>query len=145
MPKLPSFQFYPADWRKDPRLSSVSKSAKGLWMDMLCLMFESEKRGYLQVNGKAPTEEQLARMTNCTTAELSQWFSELKEAGVFSQTRDSIVLSRRMVRDEDIRKKREVAGKLGGNPNFKHGLKNPYYRRIDKQNDNQTDKQEDKQ
>ncbi len=43
--KLPSFQFYPGDWMKDPSLRSVSLEARGLWMDMLCLLFESVRRG----------------------------------------------------------------------------------------------------
>ncbi len=43
--KLPSFQFYPGDWMKDPALRSVSLEARGLWMDMLCLLFESVRRG----------------------------------------------------------------------------------------------------
>ena len=42
--KLPSFQFYPGDWMKDPGLRSVSLEARGLWIDMLCLLFESGRR-----------------------------------------------------------------------------------------------------
>lgn len=144
--KLPSFQFYPGDWRKDPKLSSVSMAAKGLWMDMLCLMFESERRGYLQVNGKAPSKEQLSRMVCCSIGEITPLLLELKDADVYSCTRDGIIYSRRMVRDENIRKKRVEAGEKGGNPAFKIGKSNPYYhRRKDKQKDKQIDKQTDKQ
>ena len=39
--------FYPGDWFKDPALRSVSLAARGLWIDMLCLMFEGDHRGYL--------------------------------------------------------------------------------------------------
>jgi hypothetical protein len=47
--KLPSFQFYPGDWMKDPALRSVSLEARGLWIDMLCLLFESGRRGYSNI------------------------------------------------------------------------------------------------
>ncbi len=126
--KLPSFQFYPGDWMKDTGLRSVSFVAKGLWIEMLCLMFESEKRGYLQVNGNPPTKEQLARMTNSSLAEVTRGLDELKAAGVFSQTGTGIIFSRRMLRDNEIRNKRARAGKMGGNPVFKKGQPNPYYR-----------------
>lgn len=145
MSKIPSFQFYPEDWRKDPSLACVSHAAKGLWIDMLCLMFESDRRGYLQINGKAPTNEQLAKMVRCSPDELAQWLVELKAASVFSQTGSGILFSRRMVRDEDMRKKRRLSGKMGGNPNFFMGKTNPYYRRKDKQKDNHQHKQKDNQ
>ena len=31
--KLPAFQFYPGDWRKDPNLCRCSHAAKGVWID----------------------------------------------------------------------------------------------------------------
>ena len=33
--KLPAFQFYPGDWRKDPNLCRCSHAAKGVWIDMI--------------------------------------------------------------------------------------------------------------
>lgn len=49
MAKLPSFQFYPGDWLKDPDLRICSLAAKGLLIDMLCYMHESQERGVLLV------------------------------------------------------------------------------------------------
>ena len=140
MSKLPSFQFYPGDWMKDPALRSMSPLARGIWMDILCVMFESEKRGYLQINGKAPSEEQIARMDGCSGDEISRAMSELREASVFSTTANGVIYSRRIVRDEEIRNKRSKSGTLGGNPSFQKGKPNPYYEK-DKQNHNQGDKQ----
>ena len=139
--KLPSFQFYPADWKKDPNLQSVSHAAKGLWIDILCLMFESERRGYLQLNGKPPSNEQLARMVNCSAGEVDRLIAELRDAGVFSESTHKIIFSRRMVRDSQLRDIRGKCGKLGGNPAFKKGAKNPYYITKDKQIDKVRDKQ----
>lgn len=125
---------------KDPALRSISPLARGVWMDILCVMFESEKRGYLQINGKAPSEEQIARMVGCSGDEISRAMSELREASVFSTTANGVIYSRRIVRDEEIRNKRSKSGTLGGNPSFQKGKPNPYYEK-DKQNDNQEDKQ----
>ncbi|QQR81232.1 MAG: hypothetical protein IPJ69_03595 [Deltaproteobacteria bacterium] len=116
MTKLPSFQFYPGDWLKDPSLRSVSYAARGLWTDMLCLMHESDRRGYLQLNGKPVSLEQLARMTGGSTDEVSHLLQELKDSGVFSCTEHGMIYSRRFVRDEKKRQLCAEAGKRGGNP-----------------------------
>lgn len=117
MAKQPAIMFYTGDWMKDPALRSVSIAARGLWMDLLCLMHESPRRGYLQhANGKPVTAEQVARMTGCSTDEVSQLLQELEYSGVFSCTEHGVIYSRRIVRDESMREKRRIAGKKGGNP-----------------------------
>ena len=132
MTKLPSFQFYPGDWLKDPSLRSVSYAARGLWTDMLCLMHESDRRGYLQLNGKPVSLEQLARMTGGSTEEVSHLLQELKDSGVFSCTEHGMIYSRRFVRDEKKRQLCTEAGKRGGNPmllknnDMQMTLKGPY-------------------
>lgn len=124
MAKLPAFMFYPGDWMKDPALRSCSVAARGLWTDMLCLMFESDRRGYLQhVTGKPVTAEQLARMTGCSTDDVSQLLQELEDCGVFSRTEHGVIYSRRLVGDERKRQLCEAAGKKGGNPTLMGGVK----------------------
>ena len=119
--KLPSFQFYPGDWMKDPGLRSVSLEARGLWIDMLCLLFESGRRGYLQhATGKPVSDEQLARMTGSSSEQVSRLLRELEDSGVFSRTEHGTIYSRRMIRDERKRTACSDAGKRGGgNPTFK--------------------------
>lgn len=96
--------FYPGDWMKDPELRSVSLAARGLWMDMLCLMFEGGRRGYLVLgNGKPVTNEKLARMTGTFEAKVIQYLEELEESGVLSRDKDGIIYSRRLIRDEEKR------------------------------------------
>ena len=46
------FKFYPSDWRADPALRMCSIAARGLWMEMLCVMHEATPRGSLLINGK---------------------------------------------------------------------------------------------
>lgn len=119
MAKLPAFQFYPGDWMKDPSLRSCSYAARGLWTDMLCLMFENDRRGYLQLNGKPVSTAALARMTGGAEDDVSRLLQELESSGVFSRTAHGMIYSRRQVRDEEKRQKCVEAGKLGGNPTLK--------------------------
>jgi hypothetical protein len=114
--KFPSFQFYPGDWMKDPSLRSVSLAARGLWMDMLCIMFEAQPRGYLILNGKPASVEQLARMVGSTADEVSCLVDQLLGSGVASASGQGCIYSRRLVRDEEIRGIRRLCGKQGGNP-----------------------------
>lgn len=89
---------------KDPALRSVALAARGLWIDMLCLMFESSRRGYLQqANGQPLSLAQLARMTGCSTDEVAHLVQELEDAGVCSRTEHGTIYSRRLVREEHKR------------------------------------------
>jgi len=101
---------------KDPALRSVSLAARGLWVDMLCLMFEASKRGYLILNEKPVSVEQLARMVGGNTDEVFGLVDELLQSGVASRNGIDVIYSRRMVRDEELSQKRAKAGKKGGNP-----------------------------
>lgn len=118
--KLPFIPLYTGDWMKDPAVRSVSLAARGLWIDMLCLMSDSTRRGYLQhTTGKPVTAEQIARMTGCSTDEVSPLLAELQNSGVYSVTNAGVIFSRRLVRDEKLRDLRRKCGQLGGNPLLK--------------------------
>ncbi len=106
---------------KDPALRSVSSGARGLWIDILCLLCDCVPRGYLQsASGKPYSPEQIARMTgNLSVEEVSGWIAELEDAGVPSRTDAGVLYSRRIVRDEHKRNLCAEAGKLGGNPTLK--------------------------
>jgi hypothetical protein len=119
MGKRPSFQFYPRDWLGDPAVRSVSRAARGMWIDMLCLMFESDRKGYLMLSGKPATLEQIACMTGCPADEASRLVSELEASGVFSRADDGAIFNRRMARDHHLHHVRSAAGKLGA----PHGVK----------------------
>ena len=112
--------FYTGDWLKDPALRACSLSARGLWIDLLCLMHESDRRGYLQhATGKPVSLEQAARMTGGSTDEVSRLLQELEDSGVFSRLKDGTIYSRRMVADEHKRAACRDAGRRGGNPTLK--------------------------
>lgn len=46
--KRPAFQFYPADWRNNAKLRRCSEAARGAWIDVLCLMHDSDEYGVLR-------------------------------------------------------------------------------------------------
>lgn len=111
----PWMQFYPGDWQRDAALRSCSVGARGLWIEMICLMHQAEPYGHLVINGKPIAVEALARMVGCTPAECRKWLAELTDSGVLSREGD-VIFSRRMVKDARNRKVRADGGKLGGNP-----------------------------
>lgn len=39
----PSFQFYPGDWRKNANLNRCSHAARGVWVDVLCVLHDSDE------------------------------------------------------------------------------------------------------
>ncbi|BBE09648.1 Uncharacterized protein MCB1EB_1487 [Mycoavidus cysteinexigens] len=124
--KRPAFQFYPADWRKDSALQSCSVAARGLWIEMLCIMHECEPYGQLAINGKAMSATQLARLIGETEKVVKGLLAELENAGVFSCTEQGGIYSRRMVNDERLRNIRAEGGKGGkeyGQLGAEHGCK----------------------
>ncbi len=115
--KRPSFQFYPGDWMRSTDLRSCSVGARGLWMDMLCLMHEGTPYGHLKVNSVVIQPVNLARMVGASVEEVEGWLLELETSGVSSKGANGIY-SRRMVRDQKLRLKRIENGSLGGNPSL---------------------------
>lgn len=119
MGKLPAIQFYPADWRKDPGVQSLSFHDRGVWFEILCLMHESEQRGTLLLNGKPMPQDALGRLLGLSKASLSKTLATLLDLGVMSQDEATgTFYNRRMTRDEKLRQVRQEVGRLGGNPNL---------------------------
>jgi hypothetical protein len=115
--KLPSLQFYPADWRKDPGIQALSRHDRSVWFDILCIMHESDERGVLLLAGKPIPDEVLARMLNLDNQTFNQTLCAILTYGVASRRQDDgALISRRMVRDEKLIQTRRNAGKQGGNP-----------------------------
>lgn len=115
--KLPAIQFYPADWRKDPGVQSLSFHDRGIWFEILCLMHESDQRGKLLLNGKPMPDEALSRLLGLDKQVLTKAITSLLEYGVASRDEETgALVCRRMIRDDQLRQTRKTCGKLGGNP-----------------------------
>lgn len=124
--KRPSFQFYPADWRKDAALQSCSMAAQGLWINLMCIAHECEPYGHLVVNGKPMLPAQIARLVGLSAKECERLLDELLDAGVSASNQEGAFYSRRMVRDEEVRNRRAEGGKAGsefGKLGAEHGRK----------------------
>lgn len=136
--KRPAFQFYPGDWLRDSALRASAVAARGLWIDMLCFMHQSEPYGYLMLNGNPIDVPQLSRMVGANDREVKRSLAELESAGVFSRDDKGVIFSRRMVKDEYLRGVRGEAGKLGGNPQLLGRKVNQNPEDKVNQSDNQT-------
>lgn len=103
--KLPFLKFWVTDWMADEGLRLVSLPARGLWIEMLCMMAKSPEHGkLLTIAGKPMGYDQVAKLCGSSEAEVKPLIEELGDAGVFSIDRAGVIFSRRMVRDEKDRK-----------------------------------------
>jgi hypothetical protein len=115
--KLPAIQFYPGDWKKDPGVQALSFHDRGVWFEILLLMHESDRRGVLLLNGAPMPDEALARLLGLDNQNLEATLTKLLAYGVVSREDGTgALVSRRMVRDEQLRQIRKTAGSKGGNP-----------------------------
>ena len=132
--KMPAIMFYTGDWMKDPAVRALRLSERGLWIDMLCIMYESQDRGYLSLaNGCPVTNEQLARMVGGQLEHIEECLHNMEATGVFSRTKDGVLFSRRMVADEKLRQSKSDAGKKGMESRYNKPLTTP------QQDDNKDD------
>lgn len=83
---------------------------------MICFMHEGNPYGHLKVGNKVILPANLASMVGATLSNVEGWLEELRSAGVYDVDADGTILSRRMIRDENLRNMRAAGGKLGGNP-----------------------------
>jgi len=103
MAKAPAFQFYIRDWLSDPQLKMASFSTKGIWIDILCYMWESPNRGILK--GTIP---QISRMVGANKEEFNLFLDEASQL-LFcdvsvTDNKNVTLCNRRMYRDEKERK-----------------------------------------
>lgn len=123
--KRPGFMFYPKEWIWDMELRQCSPAARGLWVDLMCIMHEGEPYGHLTV----PTELVL-RITGLTKPVFTALLAELETERpngkrVAYRKPDGVIFSRRMVRDEHDRATRAMNGKGGGRPAKTKASDNP--------------------
>ncbi|WP_157223674.1 hypothetical protein [Caulobacter sp. AP07] len=103
----PWLKFYPRDWRGDQALRHVSLPARGLWIDMICIMYEATPYGHLTIGGQPVSEVALAKHAGTSVEEVQALLVELLAAEVCRRTRTGVLYSKRMLADH----KRSVEGK----------------------------------
>ena len=111
---LPAMPFYVGDWLKAPDIQCLSYDLKGLWFEMLCYMWESKERGVLLYSF-----EELSRLLRLPEDLLKQKLKQIESKGIYSvRYNDGAIYCRRMVRDQEIREIRTIAGQKGGRRSF---------------------------
>jgi hypothetical protein len=100
--RKPWLKFWPADWAGDRKLHGCSLAARGLWIELCCLMHEARPYGHLVHAGKPMPVDRIARQAACSVEEVELLLAELDEAGVISRNEQGVIFSRRMVRDEEM-------------------------------------------
>jgi hypothetical protein len=83
---------------------------------MMDMMHDGEPYGHLTAGTVPIAPEEIARMEGVPASKVVRWIAELDAKSVFSRTPEGVIYSRRMVHDEEIRRKRAASGILGGNP-----------------------------
>ncbi len=118
----PWMKFYAADWRANVKLRMCSLAARGLWIEMICLMHQGEPYGHLTVpdsGGKPPSIGQLAVLVGAAVQEVETLLAELESTSVFFKTTRGIIYSRRMIEDEKKAQTAVENGRGGGNPTLR--------------------------
>ena len=106
MAKAPAFQFYPADWKKDPAVRSLTPASRGVWWDLICSMWETKERCKL-----TGTIDSLSRIVGCSPDDIQKFLDENAVHQVADVTVSHgrvTVTCRRMARQE---KERQQAAK----------------------------------
>lgn len=114
--KISPMPFSTSDWLRCPELKVLDADVRGLWMDMLCYMWESTERGVmLKPNSDPMSKDEVSRLLGVDASGSYDWIDKLIDNQVCSVRADGAIFSRRMVRDHAISQKRSEAGRKGGN------------------------------
>lgn len=126
MTNRPWMKFSPAAWRANAPLRMVSMGARGLWIEMICLMHDAEPYGHLVVKGKPVTDPALlGQLVGASPADVEMWLEELISAEVAKRKRNGVIFSSRMEEDELKRRRDADNGRQGGNPTLRLTTENP--------------------
>jgi hypothetical protein len=100
--KMPWMKFYPSDWTRD--LRRVPLDARGLWLDLVCEMWNSPDRGVLlHANGHRVEDEEIPRIVGETPATTRRALAQLERVGILSRDDAGAIVCRRMLREEAVR------------------------------------------
>jgi hypothetical protein len=114
--KSPGFWFFTGDWMKDPELRFCSLFARGLLVDLLCILFEAKEQGYASnPDGTPRTDEQIvAAISGGDQHEKLAALQELEKSGALSRDSRGVLFSRRLSRLAELSEKRKQNGSKGG-------------------------------
>lgn len=98
------------EWLSDPRITNLSYELRGIWLTMLCYMWESPRKGYMAYSdGRPYKQRQLLRDLAIDPLALEIF----RENGLLAEDKDGFY-SPDMVRKERLSDVRRKAGRKGG-------------------------------
>lgn len=107
--------FYVGDWLKCPEVMILPPDIRGLWFDLICYMWGSVERGVmLKPSLKPYSKPEIIALVGKDCSGTGHWLDVLIDNGVCAVREDGAIYNRRMVKEENIRLKRQKAGKKGG-------------------------------
>ncbi|MGN1211359.1 MAG: hypothetical protein ACI4TM_06710 [Candidatus Cryptobacteroides sp.] len=113
--KYPQMPFDTRDWLCCPELKVLPPDIRGLWIDVLCYMWESPERGVMvSPSGQPYTKAEIAALIGLDSQGSPAWIDRLIDAGVCGVRDDGAIISRRMVREHKLSQVRAAAGQKGG-------------------------------
>jgi len=115
MPKDPWFKFFPTEWMADAKLRSCKLSTRGFLLELMCLMHQSPKPGYLLIGQNVPSLYTISVVISTPIPTVKRHVKSLLENGVIIED-DGVLVCPRMVRDYALRETRREVGRKGGNP-----------------------------
>lgn len=132
----PCFSFFPKDWLSSKEIRISSLAARGLWIEILCLMFFEKKRGSLSLPAKYKTDTKcytkgdtknytkyLSELTGKKEEEIRPLLEELQINEVFSY-KDDLMICRRMYYENELSlTRREAVEKRWRNSDTKKDTK----------------------
>ncbi len=103
------------DWMKDPRVQGLDFYMRGIWFEILCLMWESEYRGKLLLNGKPISPELAGNLLGLSKQDASKAMKQLEAEGPADiDPETGALVCDWMLASEDRRRAKAEAGRLGG-------------------------------
>lgn len=139
--KLSYITFFPNDWLSDIHLHQCSIEARGVWMDLLCIMAKSRKYGYLiNGDGKGYCLDTLASLIRINVRKLESCMAELEKEGIFKRDESGAIYSKRLVddfnrimnhRDGSRERMQRFRERSADKPSPKHSCESPAGPRIE--------------
>ena len=128
MTRLPWFKFYWIDWLSDSKIRRCSLAARGLLVEILCLMADGEERGRLITGRKPWSNDDIAKAIVGPTEIVPKLIEELLASKALERDRRGALMFPGMVHDASISAARSKAG--AGNKTGTKDEQNPDKRRT---------------
>ena len=126
--RAPAFQFYVKDWLNDMGVMFLSFEAKGVWIDLLCYMFLSQRIGFLTRGSILLKKKDIQQLLRLSKYKFEIIWQELRDTEVLKGDESKGYYCKRMVEDEKLRCIRRDSGSLGGNPKLVNNLDNQTFK-----------------